>query len=161
MSDCEHCLSESAQEQVEGIDEFTKLTDRPATERSPLIQGVSEARQHSNADHMSTFFTPMDSDNSDNDEEYSRKQGDTSLSIPNEVLMSIEALTPYEVGEMLHIRGCRGKTSHVHFCKFQISASPYMCAKLNSKSDIKILNLQKDAHRRFSQRLCVRRCIAG
>ncbi|XP_032687027.1 steroidogenic acute regulatory protein-like [Odontomachus brunneus] len=69
-----------------------------ATERSPLIQTVSESRQYSAVDHMSTFFTPMDSDNSDNDEDISRKQGDTS-SVPHEVLMCIAALTPDEIDD--------------------------------------------------------------
>ncbi|XP_014468240.1 PREDICTED: stAR-related lipid transfer protein 3 [Dinoponera quadriceps] len=73
--------------------------NHPATERSPLIQAVSESRQYSNVDHTSTFFTPMDSDNSDNDDDISRKQGDASMSIPTEVLMSVTALTPYEVDE--------------------------------------------------------------
>lgn len=102
------CLSKSTEEEEEdkSIDEFTKFTDHSATERSPLIQAVSESRQYSTVDHMSTFFTPMDSDNSDDDDDISRKQGDTS-SIPHEILMCIAALMPYEVGEML--RSCIAK----------------------------------------------------
>lgn len=71
----------------------------PTTERSPLLQAVSESRQCSNVDHISTFFTPMESDNSD-DEDISRRQvGSKIHSTPKELLMCITSLTPCEVDE--------------------------------------------------------------
>jgi len=78
-----------------------KFTDFPDTERTPLLQNiVTESRQYAaNADHMGTFFTPVDSSD---DEDVSRKhEGSRRLSRSNELFMSIAKLTPDKVWNLI------------------------------------------------------------
>ncbi|KYM81019.1 StAR-related lipid transfer protein 3 [Atta colombica] len=76
----------------------------PDTERTPLLQGiVTESRQHAaNVDHMSTFFTPVESPTHSDDEDISfpRKQGDSrKLSKSNELFRFLAKLTPDKIDE--------------------------------------------------------------
>ncbi|KYN30987.1 StAR-related lipid transfer protein 3 [Trachymyrmex septentrionalis] len=74
----------------------------PDTERTPLLQGiVTESRQHStNVDHMSTFFTPVESPTHSDDEDIPRKQGDSrKLSKSNELFRFLMKLTPDKIDE--------------------------------------------------------------
>lgn len=74
----------------------------PDTERAPLLQAiVAESRQYaSTADHISTFFTPMDSPNHSDDEDISRKpEAPRRLSKSSELFMSLTKLSPEKVEE--------------------------------------------------------------
>ncbi|KAL6442331.1 hypothetical protein ACFW04_002528 [Cataglyphis niger] len=74
----------------------------PDTERTPLLQNViSESRQYAaNVDHMSTFFTPVDSPTHSDDEDISKKQGDSrKLSRSSELSMFLAKLTPDKIDE--------------------------------------------------------------
>lgn len=77
--------------------------DFPGTERTPLLQNViTESRQYAaNVDHMSTFFTPVDSPSHSDDEDISKKQGDSrKLSKSSELSMFLAKLTPDKVGKI-------------------------------------------------------------
>ncbi|RLU17971.1 hypothetical protein DMN91_010212 [Ooceraea biroi] len=74
----------------------------PDTERSPLLQAIAtESRQYASAaDHISTFFTPMDSPNHSDDEDTSRKQeGPRRLSKSSELFLSLTKLSPEQIDE--------------------------------------------------------------
>ncbi|XP_050447954.1 steroidogenic acute regulatory protein-like [Cataglyphis hispanica] len=74
----------------------------PDTERTPLLQNViTESRQYAaNVDHMSTFFTPVDSPTHSDDEDISKKQGDSRrLSRSSELSMFLAKLTPDKIDE--------------------------------------------------------------
>jgi len=75
--------------------------DFPDTERTPLLHNViTESRQYAaNVDHMSTFFTPVDSPSHSDDEDISKKQ-DSRLSRSSELSMFLAKLTPDKVGEI-------------------------------------------------------------
>jgi len=79
-----------------------KLLDIPDTERSPLLQVVTESRQYSSiADQMNTFFTPVDSPDVSDDEDISRRQeGTRRLSRSSELFSSLTKLTPEKVGKI-------------------------------------------------------------
>lgn len=82
---------------------FANLTGFPDTERAPLLQAiVAESRQYaSTADHISTFFTPMDSPNHSDDEDISRKpEAPRRLSKSSELFMSLTKLSPEKVGQI-------------------------------------------------------------
>jgi len=83
-----------------------EITGFPDTERTPLLQGiVTESRQRAtNVDHMSTFFTPVESPTHSDDEDISfpRKQGDSrKLSKSNELFRFLAKLTPDKVSEIM------------------------------------------------------------
>ncbi|CAL1688207.1 unnamed protein product [Lasius platythorax] len=71
------------------------------TERTPLLQNVTESRQYAaNVDHMSTFFTPVDSPSHSDDEDTYRKQEDSrGLSKSSELSMFLAKLTPDKIDE--------------------------------------------------------------
>ncbi|KAG5327091.1 STAR3 protein, partial [Pseudoatta argentina] len=74
----------------------------PDTERTPLLQGImTESRQHAaNVDHMSTFFTPVESPTHSDDEDIPRKQGDLrKLSKSSELFRFLAKLTPNKIDE--------------------------------------------------------------
>lgn len=77
--------------------------DFSGTERTPLLQNViTESRQYTaNVDHMNTFFTPVDSPTHSDDEDTSKKQGDSRrLSKSSELSTFLAKLTPDKVGEI-------------------------------------------------------------
>lgn len=72
------------------------------TERTPLLQNViTESRQYTaNVDHMNTFFTPVDSPTHSDDEDTSKKQGDSRrLSKSSELSTFLAKLTPDKIDE--------------------------------------------------------------
>ncbi|EGI62870.1 StAR-related lipid transfer protein 3 [Acromyrmex echinatior] len=73
----------------------------PDTERTPLLQGImTESRQYAaNVDHMSTFFTPVESPTHSDDEDIPRKQGDLKLSKSSELFRFLAKLTPDKIDE--------------------------------------------------------------
>ncbi|XP_029167014.1 steroidogenic acute regulatory protein-like [Nylanderia fulva] len=72
----------------------------PDTERTPLLQNITESRQYAaNVDH-NTFFTPVDSPSHSDDEDTSRKQEDLRrLSKSSELSTFLAKLTPDKIDE--------------------------------------------------------------